>query len=61
MRVRFLRDRDFTRPDNRRVTTAYKAGDEATFRREWGEALVARGDAVEIAARAPGGPDAGRG
>jgi len=52
MRVRILRSRDFTPADNRRITVAYKAGYELTIKREWGEALVAEGDAEELEAPA---------
>jgi hypothetical protein len=46
MRIRILRDRNF-RPNNQ-MTVAYKAGTECTVKREWGDALVADGDAEEI-------------
>lgn len=48
MRVRILRDRIFT-PEDRRTSVAYKAGMELTVKREWGDILVADGDAEEIA------------
>nr|WP_314437608.1 hypothetical protein [uncultured Brevundimonas sp.] len=50
MRVRFLRDRDWTPPENRRITVAYKAGVEETIKRVWGEQMVKDGDAEEIPA-----------
>lgn len=48
MRIKLLRDRDFTPKDERRITVAYKDGGEYTVKREWGEAMVADGDAEEI-------------
>ncbi|WP_312814445.1 hypothetical protein [Brevundimonas sp.] len=49
MRVRFLRDRNWTPPERRGITIAYKKGMEQTVKREWGEQMVADGDAEEIA------------
>lgn len=49
MRVRFTHDYDYTPSGERRVTIAYKAGQELTVKREAGEAAVAAGKAVEIA------------
>lgn len=49
MWVRFLRDCDFTPPEDRRVTWARKAGDTRSLRRVHAEALIANGDAEEIA------------
>lgn len=48
MRVRFLKNRNWTAPEDRRQTTAYKAGMELTVKRAWGEQMVKDGDAVEI-------------
>lgn len=48
MRIRMLRDRDYTPKEERRVTMAYTAASEVTIKREWGDELVAAGDAVEI-------------
>lgn len=48
MRVKFNRDRDWTPPEERRITVAYKQGMELTIKREWGEQMVKDGDAVEI-------------
>lgn len=48
MRVRFKRDRNWTPPEERRITVAYKKGMELTVKREWGERMVKDGDAVEI-------------
>lgn len=48
MRLRMTKDRDFTPPDERRVTVAYTAEGEYTVKRAWGEAMVESGDAVEI-------------
>ncbi|MFN3585185.1 hypothetical protein [Phenylobacterium sp.] len=50
MWVKIIRDRDYTPPDNRRVTVAYKAGWEGPIKRAWGLALVGDGDATEIEA-----------
>lgn len=50
MRVRFKRDRNWTPPEERRITVAYKKGMELTVKREWGERMVKDGDAVEIEA-----------
>jgi hypothetical protein len=49
MRIRILRDRYFT-PANTspRLSIRYPAGLETTVKREWGEVLVASGDAEEI-------------
>lgn len=52
MRVRFKRDRNWTPPEERRITVAYKKGMELTVKREWGERMVKDGDAVEIDAPA---------
>jgi hypothetical protein len=52
MRVSFKRDRDFTPPEERRITVAYKAGTEATVKRAWGEQMVKDGDAEEVEAPA---------
>lgn len=48
MHVRFLRDRNWSPPEERRITVAYKQDMELTVKRAWGEQLVADGDAVEI-------------
>lgn len=48
MRVRFKRDRNWTPPEERRITVAYENGMELTVKREWGEQMVKDGDAVEI-------------
>ena len=48
MRVRILRERRFTPPEERRMSVHYTPGLECTVRRAWGEHLVAAGDAVEI-------------
>lgn len=52
MRVRILRDRDLTPSEERRITVAYRQGMELTVKRDWGEAMVADGDAEEIEAPA---------
>lgn len=48
MRVKFKRDRNWTPPEERRITIAYKQGMELTVKRDWGEQMVTDGDAVEI-------------
>lgn len=58
MRVCFLRDRNWTPPERRMITVAYKAGMELTVKRAWGKQMVADGDAVEV--KAPGRGLAGR-
>lgn len=50
MRIRMLRDRDWTPMEDRRVTFRYLGGNEYTVRRSWGEALCDAGDAEEIPA-----------
>lgn len=50
MRVRFLKDRNWTPPEERRITVAYKAEMELTVKRAWGSQMVADGDAEAIAA-----------
>ncbi|WP_292085324.1 MULTISPECIES: hypothetical protein [unclassified Brevundimonas] len=61
MRVRFERDRNWTPPEERRITVAYKKDMELTVKRDWGERMVKDGDAVEIDApvRAKGGAATG--
>lgn len=49
MWIKLLKDRDFTPPDERRVTVAYKAGMEVSVKRAWGMILIAEGSAEEIA------------
>lgn len=48
MRVKFKRDRNWTPPEERRITVAYKQGMELTVKREWGDQMVRDGDAVEV-------------
>ncbi|WP_368933487.1 hypothetical protein [Brevundimonas naejangsanensis] len=48
MRVRFLKDRLWTPPEDRRLTVAYKKGMELTIKRAWGEQMEADGDLEEI-------------
>lgn len=48
MRVKFTRDFDYTPTQERRVTIAYKAGQEFTVKREAGEAAIRAGAAIEI-------------
>ncbi|HEY1071501.1 hypothetical protein [Brevundimonas sp.] len=54
MHVRILRDRNWTPPEDRRMTVAYKAGWKGPVKRAWGQQLVKDGDAVEISAPARG-------
>ena len=51
MRVKFLRDRDWTPAEDRRRIGVSAAGSEETIKRSWGEQLVADGDAEEIKAQ----------
>lgn len=48
MRVRFVRDRNWTPPEERRISVAYKSGWEGPIKRAWGDQMVADGDCVEI-------------
>ena len=49
MRIRILRDRLFTPPNTvPRISVRYPAGLETTVKREWGDRLVADGDAEEV-------------
>jgi hypothetical protein len=48
MRIRVLRDRRLVPPDTRHIAVQFKKGGEHTVKREWGEALVADGDAEEL-------------
>lgn len=48
MRVRFLRDYDYTPSLNWRVTLAYPAGFFGSVKRECGEAAIACGAAIEV-------------
>lgn len=48
MRVHFLKDRNWTPPEQRGITIAYKKGMELTIKRDWGTQMVADGDAEEI-------------
>lgn len=48
MRVRFKRDRNWTPPEERRITVAYKKGMELTIKRAWGEQMKTDGDLEEI-------------
>lgn len=50
MRVEMLKTRNYTPPEERRMTVKYREKQEYTVKREWGEALVADGDAREIGA-----------
>lgn len=59
MRVRFKRDRNWTPPEERRITVAYKQGMELTIKRTWGEQMVKDGDAEEIDAPRRSGDEPG--
>lgn len=59
MRVRFKRDRNWTPPEERRITVAYKQGMELTIKRAWGEQMVKDGDAEEIDAPRRSGDEPG--
>lgn len=48
MRVKFTKTRNWTPPEERRITVKYRASQEYTVKREWGEAMVGDGDAVEV-------------
>lgn len=48
MRVMFTKTRNWTPPEERRITVKYRAGQEYTVKRDWGEAMVAEGYAVEV-------------
>lgn len=48
MRIKMLRTRNFTMPEDRRVTTKYLADQEYTVKRNHGEAMVSDGDAKEV-------------
>jgi hypothetical protein len=48
MRIRIKRDRRLVPPDTRNIAVQYRKGDEHTVKREWGDILVADGDAEEI-------------
>jgi hypothetical protein len=48
MRVRFTSSFDWTPPEDRRITLAFKAGAELTVRRECGQDAVAKGAAVDL-------------
>lgn len=52
MRVKFKRDRNWTPPEERRITVAYKAGWEGTIKRAWGEQMRDDGDLDEVASPA---------
>jgi hypothetical protein len=57
MRVRFTSSFDWTPPEDRRITLAFKAGAELTVRRECGKDAVAAGKAVDLDAEAFNGAD----
>lgn len=67
MWVRMLRDRDWTPPQDRRRTWAYKAGMEVSIKDAWGRRMIADGDAERIPApardarREPGSPGTSKG
>lgn len=52
MRIRMLRTRNYIPKDERRITVKHRAGQEYTIKREWGDDMVAAGDAFEVEAPA---------
>jgi hypothetical protein len=54
MQIKFIRDRNWIPPEDRRLAVAYKAGGEYPVKRAWAEAMIAAGDAKEV--RAPRRP-----
>lgn len=48
VRVKFKRDRNWTPPEERRVSVAYKDGMELTIKRAWGDQMVKDGDCEEV-------------
>lgn len=48
MRIVMLRTRNFTPPEDRRISIKYREGCGYTVRRAWGAAMVADGDAREV-------------
>lgn len=48
MRIKILTTRDFTPATERSITLALVVDREMTVKRDWGEELVAAGDAVEL-------------
>lgn len=50
MRIKMFETRNFKVPTDWRVTIKFKADCEYTTKREWGEALVKAGVAVELGA-----------
>nr|WP_313041044.1 hypothetical protein [Brevundimonas diminuta] len=48
MRIKFIKDYDYTPSGERRVTIAFKAGMTETVKREAGEAAIAAGAGVEV-------------
>lgn len=49
MHVKILRDRAFRLPGHRHVTYDFKAGNTYPVKKEWGEQLIADGDAAKAA------------
>lgn len=50
MRVKMMKTRNWIPPEERRITVKYRARQEYTVKREWGEAMIADGDAREVGA-----------
>jgi hypothetical protein len=48
MRIRVLRDRRLVPPDTRNIAVQFTKGGEHTVKREWGDILIADGDAEEL-------------
>lgn len=52
MRVKMMKTRNWIPPEERRITVKYRARQEYTVKREWGDDMVAAGDAFEVEAPA---------
>jgi hypothetical protein len=50
MHIRMLKKRNFVPPERRGLTFKYLEGRHYSVKRAWGEAMIARGEAVEVAA-----------
>lgn len=48
MRIQMKHERNFTPPEDRRITMKYLEGQQYTVKRAWGEAMVADLDATEV-------------
>lgn len=52
MRIKMLKTRSFTPPEERRITVKYIRNEEYTVKRDWGRAMIKDGDAEEVKAPA---------